>query len=200
MNGPPKELDLLDIVAGGNGRGLRRQRAIDPIGGQPCSVFITEYRYGGEGYWPIDWNKLIDGVFVPDMYTGAVQLDSAGHVFKGFPRISGATYGSIVPCAGDFSREQRGYDWTKDMGLCRPLMPKGRGLLSLHANMGITFNLEAMRKLYPTTRPARFRAVAGIGDGRPWISSGRRIADFWVFVQRAAEVQPCAFRFAAGRG
>ncbi len=171
-----------------------------PSGARPCSVFITEYRYGGEGYWPIDWNKLIDGVFVPDMYTGAVQLDSAGHVFKGFPRISGATYGSIVPCAGDFSREQRGYDWTKDMGLCRPLMPKGRGLLSLHANMGITFNLEAMRKLYPTTRPARFRAVAGIGDGRPWISSGRRIADFWVFVRRAAEVQPCAFRFAAGRG
>ena len=116
------------------------------------------------------------------MDTGAVQLDSAGHVFKGFPRTSGTTYGSIVPCAGEFSRDQSGYDWTKDMGLCRQFMPNGRGLLSLHANMGITFNLEAMRKLYPTARPARFQAVAGIGDGQPWNSSARRIADFWVFI------------------
>ena len=179
---PPKELDLLDIVAGGNGRGLRRGRGIDPIGGRPSSAFITEYRYGGGGYWSIGWNRLIDGVFVPDMYTGAVQLDSAGHVFKGFPGLSGATYGAIVPCPADFSREQPAYDWTKDMGLCRQFMPQGRGLLSMHCNMGITFNLEAVRRAYPSVRPGRFRAVAGIGDGKPWHPAEDRVADLWVFV------------------
>ena len=40
-------------------------------------------------------------------------------------------------------------------------MPSRRGMLMLHANSGITFNLEQIGKLRGGGRPAWFHAVAG---------------------------------------
>ena len=61
------------------------------------------------------------------------------------------------------------------MGRGEQYMPEKRGLLDMHPNKGITFSLEAMRKLYPGVRPVRFRA-------RPAWRAQKGLADFWVFV------------------
>jgi hypothetical protein len=69
------------------------------------------------------------------------------------------------------------------MGRPEKLMPDGRGLLAICPNAGITFDLERIRQAHPGARPARFQAVAGLGDARRVFSSaGDGLADLWVFV------------------
>ncbi len=57
----------------------------------------------------------------------------------------------------------------------------GHGLLYMHANKGITFDLEAIRRANPGCKVLRFRAVAG--NTEPWSVNGEKVlADLWVFV------------------
>ena len=91
---PPKLLDLLDVVAGGDGTGHRRESGIDPGTGSQDRIFATYHR-SDPHYRPAFWQPLVDGVFIPDGRAGAVQLDTAGHAFAGFPPTTGVTYGSI---------------------------------------------------------------------------------------------------------
>ena len=82
----PKVIDLLDVVAGGNGSGNHRERGIDPITGKQVSAYSypIENRGDTRPYHPVTWNKLVDGVFTPNGSAGPVQLDSAGHTFDAF--------------------------------------------------------------------------------------------------------------------
>ena len=64
-------------------------------------------------------------------------------------------------------------------------MPSGRGLLCMHANAGLTFDLEAMRKSHAGWMPVKFSAVAG--NVFDFASCQERTiinesADVWVFV------------------
>ncbi|MCG2685416.1 MAG: hypothetical protein L6306_17575, partial [Planctomycetales bacterium] len=160
---PPRVLDLLDIVAGGYGTGRRRERGIDPTTGMEDPMFFPQNR-GGDGrqYRPVGWHRLIDGVFVPDGKAGRVQLDSAGHAFDGFPATAGTTWGSLWSWAAEVKPDNRMHGLVFDVAPDRRFMPEGRGALAFHPNTGVTFDLQAMRKLYPDVRPARFRAVAGL--------------------------------------
>jgi hypothetical protein len=179
---PPKMLDVLDIVADGNGAGLRRERGIDLATGMQDTYFNAQGRDCDSRYRRTSWHTLIDGVFVPNGGAGPVQLDSAGHVFSGFPRTSGRTWGGIWARAADLQprgREESRHRWVYVMGRQEQFMPKGYGLLCLHANAGVSFDLEALRKLHPGLRPARFVATAGLaGTG---LSHEEGKADFRVF-------------------
>ena len=53
------------------------------------------------------YNRLIDGVFVPDGGAGPVHLDSVGHRFDGFPQTTGDTFGSIWARAAEIKPDQR---------------------------------------------------------------------------------------------
>ena len=140
-------------------------------------------------YHPVTWHKLIDGVFVPDGGAGPVVVDSAGHMFGGFAKTDGQLYGSIWSRAADVKANGRDENkdnncWMYAMGRGEQFMPRNLGLLGLHANAGITFNLEAMRTMYPAVRPARFRATAGVAEahGFALCPDGRKLADLWVLV------------------
>ena len=61
-----KILDLLDIVAGGNGTGHQRERGIDPGTGREDGLFVVAGHNGDGRYRPVALHKLIDGVFIPD--------------------------------------------------------------------------------------------------------------------------------------
>ena len=141
---------------------------------------------GGDGlYWPVAGSRLVDGVFVPDGRTGPVQLDSAGHTSEAFAGLSGATFGLIWARAAEVKPEHYTKGWHYAVGECRQFMPEGRGLLGLHANTGITFSLDAMRRMYSGVRPARFRATAGVADRLAAVAtkpSEPGQADLWVFV------------------
>ena len=182
---PPKVLDLLDIVAGGDGTGHHRERGIDPTTGMEDPVFRAYALGGDRQYKPVTWHPLIDGVFIPHGGAGAVQLDSAGHVFERFPKAVAETFGSIWARAAVVRRPQ---DYPNDpqhwifwVRHAQQFMPEGRGLLAFHANVGLTFDLEAVRQAYPESRPVRFRAMAGLADAHRFLEPDN-VADLWVFV------------------
>ncbi len=182
---PPKTLDLLDIVAGGNGLGTRREYGIDPTTGAIDAYFVARWRDGNGEYRKVSRHPMIDGVFVPNGKRSPVRIDSAGHEFDGFPPTSDIAWGSIwtrdaatKPGAGT----TREHCWMHALGAADQYMPDRRGLLGLHPNSGISFDLGGIRRIYPDARPARFRAVAGMGDTSSRSTKVDRLADVWVFV------------------
>jgi hypothetical protein len=182
---PERLLDLLDVVAGGNGWTSRREHGIDATSGAVDFEFAERRREGEGKYLPVAWSKLIDGVFIPNGASGAVQLDSAGHVFDAFPETSNLTYGSLWSRAAELDDSQmpnQRKHWIYLIGRCRELTPDNRGLLSFCPNVGITFDLEAIRSRNVSLRPARLKAVLGMGDVRPYYPSAGNLADFWVFI------------------
>jgi hypothetical protein len=186
---PVKTLDLLDIVAQGYGTTHRRERGIDPTTGMEDPLYVPGERSSDGKYQPIAWHKLIDGVFSPCAAQGPVQLDSAGHTFSGFPNTvtDGLTWGSIwsraaKPKSDEFAKNLR--YWVYCVGQGEQFMPERGGLLGLQSSQGITFNLAAMRKMYPEVRPARFRATAGVADSQSVheMLPDDGLSDIWVFV------------------
>ncbi|MBN1394605.1 MAG: hypothetical protein JW959_06250, partial [Pirellulales bacterium] len=184
---PPKQLDLLDIVAGGDGLGVRRERGIDPATGQQDTFFAMggKQYFGSDDYRRIEWHPLIDGIFVPKRNSKHIQLDSAGHTFDGFNFGTGGTAGSIWARAAEVSpinMKRNRWTWAYTMAPADKFMPGGGGLLCLHANTGITFDLAAMRKMHDGVRPSRFRATAGMAAPGPKLADPYGKADLWIFV------------------
>ena len=58
----------------------------------------------------------------------------------------------------------------------------GHGLISLHANSGITFDLEAIRRANPSSKLLRFRAMAGNTEPLSETAKETVYADVWVLV------------------
>ena len=124
--------------------------------------------------------KYVDGVFIPDGRRGPVQIDSAGHAFPDFPETCNVTAfniwagGVIFTADGDPPRlrtELGGVDYASS----------GHGLLFLHANNGITFSLDAIRRANPNYKLLRFRATAGNTEAAPE-QGPPAWADLWVLV------------------
>ncbi|MBN1393929.1 MAG: NPCBM/NEW2 domain-containing protein [Pirellulales bacterium] len=201
---PPKMLDLLDIVAGGNGLGNRREHGINP-GTGAVDFEISRNTRGGSRiedrpYASVVWSYYIDGVFVPSGGAGPVRLDSAGHTFNGFPATSGTCFGSI------WSRASRAPDkndrdanvWFNALGRGGQYMPNDRGLLCMHANTGITFDLSLIWKTGRAAERGRFKAVAGVADARHVFPEADGSADLWIFVDGALKWKRVQLRPADG--
>jgi hypothetical protein len=105
-----KTLDLVDVVAGGDGFSGRRNRGIDVTNGRPTDKQPPSDNFSlvGDGkYHRAQGMPFVDGVFVPDGRSGHVQVDSAGHLFEGFPESPPQTAlnvwaGGAVPAPSTF--------------------------------------------------------------------------------------------------
>ncbi len=178
----PRIIDLLDIVAGGDGAGTCRDCGIDASTGLQDTVFLPRERLSDGKYHRAPYMKLVDGVFIPQPSRGPVQLDSAGHAFDGFPPQSdGQGFGSIWSRAAQVRPREYLPDpnwyWIYTAHFGSGFMPEKRGLLGMHANAGITFDLAAIRTAHGGgRRPAAafFRAMAG--------KASPTLAELWVFV------------------
>ena len=171
-----KLVDLLDIVAGGNGAGHRRERGIDPSSGMEDANFLGSLHTTDHKYHPSPYFELIDGVFVPEGSRGPVQLDSAGHKFN-LPGTLGQSAGSIWARAYDVWPESLKTDinyWAHCGKFGDDFMPQRRGLLAMHSNVGLTFSLDAIRRAREGRQFNRFRATAG--------KDKSTLADLWVFI------------------
>jgi hypothetical protein len=176
-----KIFDLADVVAGGDGFSGRRNCGIDPRSGLAVDKVPDgpgeEYSSIGDAkYHRVAGLPFVDGVFVPQP-SRAVQLDSAGHVFKWFPTSEGMTGGTVwAGKEGNNVTELGGVEYNSP----------GHGVLSMHANKGVTFDLDAIRRANPGWKPVRFRAVTGMG---PRKVEGSVFADLWVFVDGEVRFQ-----------
>jgi hypothetical protein len=175
---PGHRLDLADIVGGGNGLGTGKEGVgIDPVTGAVISNVIMSPRSAISGYHVVQDNPLIDGAFVPIGDQPFTTVSSAGHQFE-CPRTNGGYFVEvsnkpIISRSGGLE----GLHFVRLGGVQygNPMHPA----IMMHTNIGITFDLNAIRKQNPGTSIRRFHSLAGLSD--TWPLGGVK-ADLWVVV------------------
>ena len=156
-------IDLADIVGNGNGLGTGQLQAdINPLTGQFEGEGINygKDRLGNGQYTPVLDNPYIDGVFVPNGDAQPVIVSSEGHIFAECPSTNNTFFMDIMN--SQIRNPRVPALWEK--------VPNGTGIygtdispsILMHANTGITFDLEAIRRDYPGSDLMRFTATAGL--------------------------------------
>jgi len=165
------EVRLADIVGGGNGSGNGTSGAgIDPSTGAttPPAFFQISQPNNSVAYHSSVVN-FVNGVFIPDGGGGAVVLDSAGHAYAGFPNTGSNSWDMIKngPNANS-GTALSGVDYTSG----------SHAMIGIHANKGVTFDLQQIAAASPGLSATSFTAVAGMSHQ----VGGYGTADWWVFV------------------
>ena len=177
-----KSLDLVDVLAGGDGFSQRRNHGINPTNGLPTDSPPLPDKFflnGDMNYHRVAGLSFVDGVFIPADKAHPSQIDSAGHTFPDwFEPTCNQTYGYIW--AGGKIHSAPGAHLRAVLEGVDYAAP-GRGSIFMHANSGITFDLAAIRAAHPQFRIARFVAVAGNAESSS-ADLGDAGADAWVFV------------------
>jgi hypothetical protein len=193
----PDELDLVDIVCGGNGQGMRLAAAIDPLTGlwdrRPWNNALGPGTRKGDGeFHAAEWHPFIDGTFVPNKLGEPMRVDSQ-HGSIRLPKDRGDyTWGPIwarravkdvvqwEPAADSWGTQT--YPVITDR-----LMHCRLGGIGIHASVGITFDLNAIRKEHPGTITGLNGILANLENSKEhnpdWASKNPPpSADFRVFV------------------
>jgi hypothetical protein len=155
----PDELDLVDIVCGGNGQGMRLAAAIDPLTGQldrrPWKNPLSPGTRKGDGlFHPAIWHPFIDGTFVPNKRGDPMQVDTQRGTIR-LPKEGGDyTWGPIwarraVKDASQFDRSADSWGAKTFPVITERLTRCRLGGIGLHASVGITFDLKAIGKEHP---------------------------------------------------
>lgn len=178
-----KELNLADMVGGGNGFGTGKlDWAIDPLTGKQTSICKALPFLGQNKYITVPWSDFIDGVFTISADSNAVLVSSRGHQFEECPATSGRFWGDIVNGAKivqhgqNVSYSEFQYEGTlQGQKYGTPVDPA----IFMEPNMGITFNLDEIRRSLPVgLKIHSFGSLCGLCDSDQDISK----SDFWVLV------------------
>jgi hypothetical protein len=185
-------INLADVVAGGDG--LRSSHEAYHQGVDMEGEAVSAYGAPaiGDGRFHVSRGfELIDGVFIPDGKHKAVQIDSIGRTCTEFPPTAGDCWGGVIMARRpkeerslpfirlEFHGNNYGYvNWLHIASRPEELSPEGRGLIGMHSNSGITFDLHAFRARHPHKSLVRFRALVGNLEAK----AERYQADAWVFV------------------
>lgn len=192
------ELSLIDVVCGSRVGEYRIAGAIDPLNGhwgdgpwnQPNGV---ELRPGEGRFVAVDWNPFVNGLFIPPSAGGFCPVDLTGKTIS-LPECSGASWGPVWarrrigadldPFSHHVGQNDEGF-W--GAGTVTAMLDRLRwardGLVGMHANIGLTIDLDAIRK----ERSAAISRLHGIVTllERSHVSqpfNPKSLADFRVFV------------------
>lgn len=148
-----RPLDLVDLLAGGDGTGSASGIGIDAATGRANEIQAVTIRKGDRRYVRINDRPALDGCFIPG---GKMPVDSAGHLFT-FPATTLVSYGLVwagpnIPWEGEL---QIATTLPDDAATPTPRV------LVMHSNNGITLNLDAIRALHPRRTLTAFRARVG---------------------------------------
>jgi hypothetical protein len=160
----PALVALADLVAGGNGMGRRSDWGIDPRDASVAVEHFANRIKSSRKYERYSGLPQIDGVFIPNGANGPVQIDSAGHTFS-LPRTSGTSAGPV---------------WVTNGSAWRGAPASPKLVLRLHANVGITFDLQAIQATVNGRHVARFQTT--IAYRPPMEFNPKSKADVWVLV------------------
>lgn len=161
-------IDLADVVGGGNGYGSgKKGSGIDARNGQIQVPPLTNLDNVEPGHFAACDLPLVDGVFIPA--ASQTKISSTGLTATVLPQHGENAWDTIRngPVTSQFSTQWGDVDYATT----------GHSLLGLHANAGITFDLEAIRNTHALAAPLRFSTVVGYG-GRTVEPS----AEFWVLL------------------
>ena len=153
------ELDLVDIVCGGNGQGTRLAAAIDPLTGQwdrrPWSNTLGPGTRKGDGlFHPAIWHPFIDGTFVPNKRGEPIQVDTKRGTIQLAKDRGDYTWGPIwarraVKDPGQLDRSADSWGAKTYPVITERLTRSRLGGIGIHASVGITFDLDAIGKEHP---------------------------------------------------
>jgi hypothetical protein len=129
-----------------------------------------------------------------------VQVDSAGHTFADFKATSSRTQGHLwaggtLPCAPVDRTRPNSTEFSSAKLNGIDYASRGHGFLILHANKGVTFDLEAVRRANPGYKLVRFRSVAGNAEPISQHAEVQKMdwptvfADLWVLVDGHSRYQ-----------
>lgn len=195
-----QNVSLADIVGGGNGFGTGQlDRGVEASTGRVTqSLSTTDVRSGGEGYIPVLSNPYIDGIFVPGIGLGMTQITSGELQTHGFPKTSGMLWGYVFSGAWhEGSDTPRHHLQLNGVTLDGKRTPA----ITMHSNLGVTFDLSKIREQLAGVEIKSFSSVFGISETvDKWLKSRdfsdwdqspevlklskerRSAAEFWVFL------------------
>ncbi len=175
-----KTLDLIDVVAGGDGFSGKRGRGIDPSTGR----IVEQLWQPSEDARPLPSDgqyqrvpeiPFVDGVFIPPSGGAPVQTDSGNHTYADFGNSDGLTWQCIWAGGAMLNPHYSSKVGEIDYAAAP------HGVLLLHANNAITFDLDAIRKAHPDDRIVRFRTMTA--NTEHFSQEGHVFfADLWVLV------------------
>ncbi len=159
---------LADIVGGGNGFSAGKPHmGIDPVSGRMQGEAMG-MQMAPNDFRPVPSHACIDGVFIPNGRTEQI-ISSRGHLFRECPPTEGACFNKITYLQQSLNSRGDGEGFL------------GRPIVTMHANMGITYDLEAIRRLLPEAMNiVRFRSQLGIENEAPRHETSN--ADFWILI------------------
>jgi hypothetical protein len=159
----PNELSVVDIICGSAPDEYRFAGSIDPELGTWSTLPWSESKgvrgkLGTGKVIPVDWNPWVHGIFIPTPNHDHLAIDLAGHSVPTPPLVGGA-WGPIWarrrierrldPLASRADRDVEGF-W--GAGTTTALLDRSRwvrdGVVGMHANVGITLDLAAIRRGY----------------------------------------------------
>lgn len=189
------EISLADIVGGGNGFGkLTSLTGLNPATGQYTSSVVENGRSSQKTYNLVPDSKFIDGVFVPDGgQNGRVIITSSNHAFQ-CPDTEGRFTHEIAVFTGDTVNNHR---------TIKPVIFNGQTytsnpILMLHSNVGITFDLQAIRQSLPDFDLRHFKAFGGLTESLRNVRTGVPDIDFWVLVDGQIRYEKNALKLEDG--
>ncbi len=180
---PNKRLDLTDIVGGGSGFGTgQRLQCIDPATGQVRSEYSYGQRKLAKGYARVTKLPMVDGVFVPPAQGGFTPISSSGYHHE-FPPAAGAGWWTEVSHATVLNLSDAN---PSSLILGEKVFGQGsHPALLMHANIGITFDLDAIRKTLNGTSIRNFTAYCGVSHRVQ--ETGDPVSEFYVLVDGQLE-------------
>ena len=193
-----RRLDVVDIVAGGDGTSERAGNGIDLNSGQYMTFQEMSNRdyndwnlNDGQQTHPVPGSKLIDSVFVIDRVTGRATMSTEGERFSGFPTMpediaSGDSFGFIQAAESAIAKNPGSLsDFRKAFSsFQRPGLDERK--LVIHSGAGVTIDLEAIRRQYDGGTPLRFTAhalnVEALNQANRADNQTVATADLWVII------------------
>ncbi|MCE5187555.1 MAG: hypothetical protein LLF76_15645 [Planctomycetaceae bacterium] len=175
-----ESVNLADMVGGGNGFGRGKiGTGIEPVHGTSGAFQVPAeaIQQGAGEYVPLGDHGFVDGVFVPDGGRGPVQVSSQGHTFDACPDTEGV-YWMPVMNGGLFAHYPGAPQNPLRLGAAE-CGTAAHPAIFLHSNLGVTFDLRAIRNAVPATEIDEFQAQCGISSTGP---QRFPCADLWVLV------------------
>jgi hypothetical protein len=171
-----KDLDLADIVGGGNGFGTGKLGvSINPDTGKVQDGFVNMPRFSETGnYVPMMTREGIDGVFVPDGGEGDVIVTSVGHVFQECPDTTGGYFCDIYN-GNEVIFNNNSFHILDGIEYGTANNPG----ITIHSNAGITFDLDNIRSRAFGREIAAFKSKCGMVDHK--LNQMNKLR-FWVLV------------------
>lgn len=153
-----RRLDMTDIACGGDGLGTGdRKMALDIRTGKLTPRILAVG--GTHELLPLPESPFLDAVFTPNPSLGPVRVSTGGHLFNDCPPcFSDAAYNLI---AGVSHELEMGPDAADEQVLRPTNAPASTPMLLMHANLGLTFDLQAIRAAFPGNAILAFKARCG---------------------------------------